>query len=359
MLACIGLILVLVAGLLRPPALVRRQDIFDVGGLPPPALATTVMLAGFRCIAADLLWLRAAGLQDKGRYLELAQLAEWITALEPRFAPAWTVHAWNMAYNISLMMENDKDRWRWVRNGISLLRDRGIPLNADNPLLYTELAFIFLDKLGNPGNPESQTLKRAWAKEMMQVVGKSGYPDYDSLASDSNAVARLKEYRLLPDVMQEIDRVYGPLDWRTPQAHALYWAYLGNTVGGTNIHDAVCDRTIYQALSATFDHGKLTYSSTGDVFVTSCNFDVLPKTLAAYEDAIANSKNDLPIVAYTNFLKSAIITLKFYRHGEESRRLFDKLRREYPSSDKRTFEEFTKNPGCTLPQILTPSGDTQ
>ena len=44
----------------------------------PPLLAfTTVALGGFRGILADLLWLRAARMQEQGRFLELVQLSEW------------------------------------------------------------------------------------------------------------------------------------------------------------------------------------------------------------------------------------------------------------------------------------------
>ena len=353
-LMCTGLAFMLTAGFMRPPPTVQRYTATDHDGVPPPAVATTVLLAGFRCLAADLLWLRAAGLQDQGRYMELVQLAQWITALEPHFTPAWAVHAWNMAYNISLMMENDTDRWRWVKNGIKLLRDRGIPLNSDDPFLYTELAFIFFDKIGNPGNPESQYLLRSWAHEMMDVVGENGYPDYDKIERDTNTLARLKEYRLNPVVMRKIDRIYGPLDWRVPQTHALYWAYRGNTATGTNIHNAVCDRMIYQSMAAIFDHGKLTYSRKADLFVRSGNFDVLPKALYAFEDAIEHSDSSLPREAYANFMKSAVLTLKFYHQNQKSRKLFEKLQTGYPSDIKCSFEDFTRNPGCTLPKILPP-----
>ena len=51
----------------------------------PPALVTlaTVALGGFRGVAADMLWLRAGRLQEQRRFVELVQLSEWITALEP------------------------------------------------------------------------------------------------------------------------------------------------------------------------------------------------------------------------------------------------------------------------------------
>src|SRR6266853_1021609 len=96
---------------------------------PPLVAFTTVALGGFRGIIADVLWLRATELQKDGKYFELVQLADWITKLEPRFAQVWAFHAWNMAYNVSVLFNDPPDRWRWVRQGIVLLRDEGLKYN--------------------------------------------------------------------------------------------------------------------------------------------------------------------------------------------------------------------------------------
>ena len=69
--------------------------------LPPTVAFTTVVLAGFRGLAADLLWLRATALQDEGRYIELVQLADWITVLEPQFSEVWP-HGTPIALNACL-----------------------------------------------------------------------------------------------------------------------------------------------------------------------------------------------------------------------------------------------------------------
>ena len=67
-----------------------------------------VGLGGFRGVISEVLWLRADRLQEQGRYFELAQLAEWINALDPRAADAWAFSAWNLAYNISAMTPKPK-----------------------------------------------------------------------------------------------------------------------------------------------------------------------------------------------------------------------------------------------------------
>src|SRR5712664_1850018 len=81
----------------------------------PPVLAfTTVALGGFRGLISNALWIRASDLQDDDKYFEMAQLANWITVLEPHFVQVWLVQAWNMAYNISVKFKNWPDRWRCV-----------------------------------------------------------------------------------------------------------------------------------------------------------------------------------------------------------------------------------------------------
>ena len=93
----------------------------------PPMLAfTTVALGGFRGLIANALWIRASELQENDKFFEMAQLADWITKLEPHFVQVWVVQGWNMAYNISVKFKDYSDRWNWVQRGIALLRDEGL-----------------------------------------------------------------------------------------------------------------------------------------------------------------------------------------------------------------------------------------
>src|SRR6266702_6454436 len=106
----------------------------------PPVLAfTTVALGGFRGLISNALWMRASDLQDEDKFFEMAQLADWITKLEPHFVQVWLVQAWNMAYNISVKFSDFPDRWRWVKRGLELLRDEGLRYNPNEILIYRAL----------------------------------------------------------------------------------------------------------------------------------------------------------------------------------------------------------------------------
>ena len=99
----------------------------------PPMLAfTTVALGGFRGLISNFLWIRANDLQQDDKFFEAAQLADWITKLEPTFTQVWLFQAWNMAYNISVKFKDAfPDRWRWLERGIELLRDDGLRYNPE------------------------------------------------------------------------------------------------------------------------------------------------------------------------------------------------------------------------------------
>ena len=112
---------------------VARKELKLVSNEPlenaPPALAfATVAMGAFRGLVVDILWMRADKLKEEGQFFDAKQLAEWITVLQPRFAAVWDFQAWNMAYNISVAIPKTQpaERWKWVRNGYELLRDKGI-----------------------------------------------------------------------------------------------------------------------------------------------------------------------------------------------------------------------------------------
>jgi hypothetical protein len=135
----------------------------------PPSLAfATVALGAFRGLIVDILWMRADKLKEEGQFFDARQVAEWITTLQPRFAAVWEFHAWNMAYNISVAIPatQPEQRWRWVKNGYELLRDKGIPLNPRSIALYRELGRIFQHKMGGVADDAHEYYKLQFADEI-------------------------------------------------------------------------------------------------------------------------------------------------------------------------------------------------
>ena len=174
-----------------------RQEMGLVANTPlenaPPSLAfATVAMGAFRGLVVNILWIRADNLKQEGKFFDARQLAEWITTLQPRFAAVWDFHAWNMAYNISVAIPNTQpeERWRWVRNGYELLRDRAIPLNPHSILLYRSLAWIFQHKIGDISDDCHRYYKKEIALSIRTVLGER--PDnayFDRLAAAPRTLA--------------------------------------------------------------------------------------------------------------------------------------------------------------------------
>ena len=290
----------------------------DVRNAPPLVVFTSVALGSFRGVIADLLWLRSENLKQEKSYFEMVQLARWITDLQPNYSGGTAYLAWNLAYNISVTCSKHEDRWRWVNEGISLIRDKALVYNPEDPVLYKELAWIFQHKLGNVLDDANLLYKNRLGMQMTNILA-TGTPDWEALAAapgsreeflklypadhrlwevarefgcndfaslflafknqapaelPSGMAAKLGEVefkkvdnflraellrermKLDPAKILEIDRKYGKMDWRVPESQAIYWATLGieKTPGKEDLR---CARLITQSLQAAFRGGRM------------------------------------------------------------------------------------------------------
>jgi len=178
-----------------------------------PVLAEGILAAvgGLRSIAAEIVWFRADRLQEEGRYVELAQLASALTFMEPHTPEVWSYAAWNLSYNVSVMMPTPEDRWRWVLAGIRLLRDEGLVLNPGSPELCRELAWLFELKIGLDIDSAAATYRRKWREIVTDVRVRGAWG----------------ELRMDPQIMARIEQTTGFDDWTDPQLSAIYWAAQG------------------------------------------------------------------------------------------------------------------------------------
>ena len=175
---------------------------------------TTVALGGFRGLISNMLWIRANDLQQDDKFFEAAQLADWITELEPHFSQVWLFQAWNMAYNISIKFKDFPDRWRWVERGIELLRDDGLRYNPDDVSIYRDLAWIFQHKMGQNLDDANMYFKQQWAEEMTPFFGPNG-TNFDALTNPQSAGDRTnaflvrEKYKIDPEFAKKVDARMG------------------------------------------------------------------------------------------------------------------------------------------------------
>lgn len=348
----------------------------------PPLMAfTTVALGGFRGLIADLLWIRTIHLQEEGRIFEIVQLADWITKLEPHFTTVWAFQAWNMAYNISVLFPDAENRWRWISNGIRLLRDEGLRYNPRNPILYKELGWLYQHKIGYIMDAAHHFYRRQLAATMsaalhgtQPAINPQGTdPRSTMVPTNSDTLQYLREeLKLDPIIMRQLDAEYGPFDWRLPETHALYWAWRGYraawdnsgetgpaTAAGAGQHPAPgqatlsnarasaaaqpCGQMMLQCLAAAFRQGRLDFDPATDLYVTTPRLDLLPKIMQTYDTFITCYEVPLFRTVYANFMGEAIFILHCYGLDQQARAIHQQTLRQHPDFDQTVgYDDFIR-----------------
>jgi hypothetical protein len=346
-------------GFLRGPVENRRQELKLVGVTGDPKIAASpavtllqVAPGGLKAIAINYLWIRSQQLKQEEKFYDAKQLRDLICDLMPNYAGVMSYHGWDMAWNISVARHTPEERWMWVNNGLTLLRDKGIQYNPDDLLMYKELAWVFFAKMADTMDDMHMVYKRRWAGLMQGLLGtpptsgdveeaiaaiakidnapdsraaylaQEGVAEYvkllDALEVDQEGeflgfynrfaddetvrppgwvfvapaddrqreIARLMtdpqyaqpraatlawarqevllhKYKMDVAWMVKLMRKYGPLDWRDPNAHALYWATWGlNKVQGVQLAEMNAlntDRIALGALKNMVMTGELGY----------------------------------------------------------------------------------------------------
>ncbi|MCZ6683725.1 MAG: hypothetical protein O7B26_11140 [Planctomycetota bacterium] len=201
------LIIGLAASRVAPLNAKRTECRLNAAPLPEsakPSMMLRPLLALGRAPLVDFLWLRATKLKDEGRYFDADQLSRLICDLQPRFASVWAFQAWNMAYNISVTLGAAEDRWRWVSNGIDLLRDKGIPLNPNNLQLYRELGWIFFHKVADFTDEHHWYYKWQLARQVEEILG-SPPPDYVGPGRSRGEFYRNYDYKPLAEAPNKFE----------------------------------------------------------------------------------------------------------------------------------------------------------
>jgi hypothetical protein len=349
-----------------------------------------VAMGAFRGIFVNALWMRANDMKEAGKYYEAVELARAITRLQPRFPRVWVFHAWNLAYNISVMTKTREERWDWVNQGIRILRDEGIQANPNDLLLHKELAWIYAHKIQGFTDDANNYYKRQVAREWTVVMGPPPRRDSDDrvrskaiakyvawlttiaeapksleaiyaahpqapaliakLQSELNwnlenpldrfamlerveinrayetsarkevffarmagprtnalrvlmndpqykdvwepLVLHVRNRVLTQDFHMEVDRMirytdkYGPLDWRHPSTHALYWSARGVEEAGDRVRDDKknqqdfdflnTDRIVVQSLQELFRTGDIFFDFRASIFQQYPMYQVMP-----------------------------------------------------------------------------------
>ena len=316
--------------------------------MPPVMAFTAVALGGFRGLISNVLWIRLNDLQVDEKYFEMVQLSDWITKLQPHFVAVWVHQAWNLSYNISVKFPDNNDRWFWVNRGIELLRDEALKYNPNETLIYRELAWHFQHKMGGNLDNAHMNYKREWARQMTEVFGNQFRPNWEEMINPQTDDAKRRakvlreKYKMDPKLAREVDQKYGPLEWRLPETHAIYWASLG--LKNSKPEQLITlRRVIYQSMQLAAQRGRLIYNPVDKYYEFGPNLAAIPVANEGYEQMLINDPANADNIgtAHANFLKQVITD--FYTHNRErdAARWHDYLAKKYPNRYTRPGQTVT------------------
>lgn len=323
-----GLILILLSGNLHSNLIEMRkarhlQQVAPEDTTPLVAI-TTVAFGGFRGLVADALWIRTSKMQEEGQYFEMVQLAKWITQLEPRVPEVWSFQAWNLAYNISVLFPEFEDRWRWVNHGINLLRKEGLTNNPNSPGIHWDIGWMFQHKIGMEFDTAHHFYKEK-VREQITVILPTGKLDATHQGETEKTALRQKFSMSLPE-MQALDKIYGPLDWRLPATHTLYWAHTGLPYAQNKFDEHRLRRMEMQSLAELMRGGILIETADRQVAIRLPKLDLAETVAAEYERMLAATPaNHYLQVGYNNFLIDATMLNADMGRMSEAYAYYEKL----------------------------------
>lgn len=325
-----GLTLWLAATLLRWPSAAEAPD-----RLSPRVAVATMALGGLSPLLADLLWLRAASQQEAGEYFAMAETTRRIALLQPHSAGLYVFEARNLAFNVAGEFDDPGLRWAWIRRGLQVLVRDGQRAQPREPAIDEAVATILLGRLGDRLDAEAVADRLHWAATWQGVVTAD-------TAGRQRLVARLgpepwRSWGMDPTLVQEVDGRFGPLDWRTPEAHAIYWTTSAIRKAGSEARRPIAARMRYQALWAAFQGGRMALvPETG-------RLELLPdsRLIAPLEAEMSRLTELLPDAADLAMARSSMTQdalLVLFLEGREGDAL-DRLRRTAPDRDPQALQQ--------------------
>ena len=102
---------------------------------------------GLRGVAATLLWKKSEDYQVLHEWDRLSATLNQIAKLQPHYEKVWEHQAHNLSYNVSVEFDDYRQRYDWVKKGMSFLSE-GVRKNRNAPRLIWYTGWFYGQKLG-------------------------------------------------------------------------------------------------------------------------------------------------------------------------------------------------------------------
>ena len=119
----------------------------DLGDIDPASETIRLATLGLRGVAVSMLWTKANEYKKKEDWTNFRATLDQLAKLQPYFIKFWQYQAWNLTYNVSVELDDVRDRFHYVKRGIEFLK-KGIKYNRDSPYLLSELGWFIGNKIG-------------------------------------------------------------------------------------------------------------------------------------------------------------------------------------------------------------------
>jgi hypothetical protein len=119
----------------------------DLGAIDPASETIRLATLGLRGVAVTMLWTKANEYKKTEDWSAFQATLEQLARLQPYFIKVWQYQAWNLSYNVSVEVDNYRDRFYYVKQGIQYLKE-GIGFNRDHPTLLDDLGWFCGNKVG-------------------------------------------------------------------------------------------------------------------------------------------------------------------------------------------------------------------
>ncbi|MHC4429573.1 MAG: hypothetical protein ACYS0D_13360 [Planctomycetota bacterium] len=225
-----------------------------------------------------------------------------------------------------------------------------------------------LDKTFLQAYAEWQAIKRGTAYAQLRGIAQKPRADFvafDEIASDPEVQdawetllahvrkrVLLDEYNMDPQIMYEYTRDFGPIDWRSGFAHALYWALKGSETGEIRVLNEEDvykivnnDRMKIQAMQGMARWGRIAFDPFSSDLPSRLPDPRWIDVIDRYWEELSYKHRDtrgpgadLFMGFHQNFLSASV--REMYRSGELERaqRYLDRLHDLYPWDPKYTYD---------------------
>ncbi|MDA7978982.1 MAG: hypothetical protein MPJ50_09465 [Pirellulales bacterium] len=139
----------------------------NLGEIDPTSEAMKLALLGLRGVWATVLWGKSHEYKEQENWAELKATLEQMTKLQPNFVSVWRFQGWNLAYNLSVEMDDYLYRYYWVTKGIEFI-DRGQTYNDQDLMLLWDEGWTTAQKIGRAD--EVAQYRRLFSQDEFQMV---------------------------------------------------------------------------------------------------------------------------------------------------------------------------------------------